>query len=177
MARCRRIQAAENIHRGGFARSRRPQHGDELARTDGQIDAVESDHGRFARTIDFAHIDQPDEFGAHVPLLGLAMSRIIRSPGLRSPESTSVLWPSERPIFRSRGTGILPSSTQTRPLSSPFVEGSRGGGDASFTGGVKRSAPLGTRIASLVSDTRILAVAVRPGRSSLALLSTVKRPS
>src|SRR6476661_6445359 len=134
MTRCRRIETAENIHRRGFARTRGPQNGDELARADGQIDAVEGNHGRFARTVDLTHIHQPDEFGVHAPFVGLAMSVMTRSPGLRSPESTSVLRPSERPILTSRRAGVGPSSTQTRPLSSPLVAGSKGGGDASFAG-------------------------------------------
>src|SRR5258706_11103441 len=168
MPRCRRIQAAEDIHRCGFARTRRSQHGDEFARSDGEIDVVQSNHGRFARTIDFSHIHQPDEFGAHVPFVGLAMSVMTRIPGLRSPEITPVLRPSERPIFRSRNTGTFPSKTQMRPLSSPFVAGSRGGGEASFAGGVKRSAPLGTSKASLASDTRISAGAGKPRRRRVA---------
>src|SRR6185437_16751320 len=82
MAPGRRVEAAQDVHCGGFARTRRPQHRDELAGIDAQIDPIESDDRSFTRAVHLRDIDQPDQFGAHAPLAWVAVSVMTASPGL-----------------------------------------------------------------------------------------------
>ncbi len=57
----RRIETAENIHAGGFARAGWAHHGDELAIADGEIDAAQGRHRRIAHAVDLADIAKGDE--------------------------------------------------------------------------------------------------------------------
>src|SRR6185295_2508945 len=192
-----RIEAAEDIHRRRLARSRRPQHGNEFTAVDRQVDAIESNHRGFAGTVDFPHAHQSDEIAcrrfrgagarlhlertraveeSHARFARVPISVMTLSPAFSSPESTCVARPSLRPILRSRGTGLSPSSTQTRPTNSPSAPRANGGAAASRAGGVNRKAPFGTSRESSACATRMSTVAVSPGRNSLALLSTTSTP-
>jgi hypothetical protein len=50
----RAIQESGDLHEGGFARTRRTHHGDELAGIEGEIDAAEGDDVIAAQPVDFA---------------------------------------------------------------------------------------------------------------------------
>src|ERR1051326_4524089 len=178
VAASRRIQAAQNIHHGRFAGARRSHDRNEFAGLNGEADMTERDHGGFACAVHLRNVDQPDKLGAHggPPAVPRRVTSVMtRSPSCKTPGSTSVLPPSLRPLLTSRAAGLFSLMAQTRPMTSPLPGCATGVAFASLSG-VKRSAPFGTSSASLVSETRILTFAVSPGRSSMALLSTVSTP-
>src|SRR5918996_200789 len=98
------------------------------------------------------------------------------NPGLRFPARISVLWPSESPTVTGIGAGCPSRKVQTTCLRAVDKVAS-GAVVLLVQGGVKRSALLGTRIASVALCVVISAVAVMPGRSSSSELSTLSKVS
>src|SRR5690606_949023 len=164
--------------------------GHELAAPDVEIDAGERAHCGRPGAEDLGDAAERDERGVGHQLPARTASTTTSSSGASSPARISVYRPSLAPTVTSTGTGTPPRRThilRALPLSSRGVGGRKRGGpgrrerrkpglslSGADSGGVKRSAALGTRSASFTSSTVISAVAVIPGRSSSSELSTTR---
>src|SRR5690606_25863425 len=85
-ARTRRVEAADDVHGGGFSRAGRSHDGDELATADREIDAGQRVHGGFSAPVGLPDLLEGDErLGPHG----------VRSPACRVPTTTRS--PSESP--------------------------------------------------------------------------------
>src|SRR5690606_29153213 len=113
---CRRIQAADDVHRRGFSRAGRPHDGDEFTAIDGEIDPGKRIDPRFAAPIGLPDLFEADQdVGFHglrtaaVALRG-PDATMIRSSSA-SPDRISVFWPSLAPVLTRTASGSPSRST------------------------------------------------------------------
>jgi hypothetical protein len=113
-ARRRHVQAAEQVHHGGLARAARAHHGDELARRDLQIDALEGLEGGLAAAEGLGDAAQADQLRpgrerglTHLgaPVEPLACSVTMAMPSRSAAPLTSVRRPLLRPAVTSTDMG------------------------------------------------------------------------
>ncbi len=110
------VEAAQDVHEGGLARTGRPHDGDELARLDGKVDAVQHRHLTPTGAIALAQLFDPDQRRHQnkrnwkalpfLSWLGASSRTITASPGFSSPPFTSVKLPSLAPGLILTGTGL-----------------------------------------------------------------------
>src|SRR4030042_5731433 len=154
-------------------------------------------HGRLTSAVDFRHALQLNKGlvvrmakGSHVHFPALTVSTTNAIPGLMSPVTTSVMLPSVDPIVTGMAKSWPFFKVQTRccfllvATSSPCLDAELGGPGSnaptrlaegffsSCTGGVKRSAALGIKMAFSSFLTVMSAVAVIPGRRDRSELLT-----
>ena len=110
-ARGRRVETAENVHRGGFAGTAGAHDGDELALANGQIDPAQSLERGLSVTVGLGDGGEPDQRVAHCAEFCVPV--MTRSPACRSPLTTCVVRPSDRPTTISTWTGSWSRSSQT----------------------------------------------------------------
>ena len=109
------IEAAEEVHKSGFAAPARADDGDELTLFDAEIDLIECPYFLIADAIDFAEAFEVDE--AHdldffeAFLEGSAGSTRRTSSPSRMPDWISASFASIAPTVTSRRTGLPSSST------------------------------------------------------------------
>src|SRR4029453_5609700 len=160
-----------------------------------QVEAGEPLHLRLTRAVGLPDLVELDQCGithdaerAQAEGFG-AMSARAGVPALSEPSSTvtAVTFPSVGPVTTSIGIGLLSSRIQIRgwPLAGGGGRGAPGGGGSrkklprppvgcDSAGGVNRSAALGTSNVSGIVVTTTSAVAVIPGCTRPALLSTLR---
>src|SRR5262249_47565991 len=103
----RRIETAQEVHRGGLARARKAHHRNAPAVMDIEIDAAQRHDFGFAGAVDLRYGPKGDEgLGCHgCPLISVTAS----SPALRSPERATVWRPSVAPVRMSCALSVRPS--------------------------------------------------------------------
>ena len=115
----RHVEAAEDVHRRRFARSRRAHHGHEVARSDIEIDALQRLERGLAAAEAFGDADQPDQgigrrsghHRAHLPFCA-SLPVATCMPGLSASLVTLVNVPLLSPTSTFTGAGSpLPSMT------------------------------------------------------------------
>src|SRR5659263_136981 len=109
----RRVQAAQRVHGGGFARTTGSHDGHEIAGLNVQVHALEGLQRGRALAIDLGDAAQTDQGLIHGAAPAARWSVITAMPSCSSPPMTSVIRPSLMPVFTTTATACPSFSTQT----------------------------------------------------------------
>ena len=115
----RPVEAADDVHRGGFARSRWPHDGDEFAPRNVEIDARQSPHQAATFAVMTGDAFERDEGLGCCHFLAWRDAVITSAPSGRSPDSTAVRTPSVAPVLMVAAFGA--PSTRIQMSRSPLA--------------------------------------------------------